>query len=42
MAPFPTHRVLWLGSLTILAGAMGHWLYHYVLFTQTITRLIFF
>ena len=42
MAPFPTHRLLWLGSLTILGLALGHWLYHYMLFTRTLDKLIIF
>jgi hypothetical protein len=42
MAPFPTHRLLWLGSVALLGLALGHWVYHYVLFRQTLTCLSFF
>jgi hypothetical protein len=42
MAPLPANRLLWLGSLTILGLAIGHWLYHYILFTVTLDRLSFF
>jgi len=42
MAPFPTHRLLWLGSVALLGLALGHWAYHYMLFTQTLSRLIIF
>jgi hypothetical protein len=42
MASFPIHRLLWLGSAAILALAVGHFAYHYVLFTKTLISLRMF
>jgi hypothetical protein len=35
-------KLIWLGSLMVLGLAMGHWLYHYLLFTRTLDWLAVF